>query len=190
MSDHTLWLEVEEEGRIEHTRTQQRHQRWPEPCIGNGKSELSLLGKLFIQLYPSSPSTAAMILQLLDETAGLTLAPAPAVATVRQVSRLAPAPAAATVPQQSTFSVPPFSIVCSHKGVVDYLASSRFPEQLILVHVECYVLASECTNLHNKKGDGAVKNVVGDWPALKLGVGFALHFFQDSMPGTTAFEII
>ena len=82
--------------------TQQRHQRWPELCIGDGKSELSLLGcsgKLYIQLYPSSPSTAAILLQWLDMTAGLTLAPAPVVATVRQVSRSAPALAAATVPQ-------------------------------------------------------------------------------------------
>ena len=56
--------------------TQQRHQRWPELYIGDGKSELSLLsysGKLYIQLYPSSPSTAAVLLQLLDVTAGLTL---------------------------------------------------------------------------------------------------------------------
>ena len=58
---------------------------------------ISCSGKLFIQLYPSSPSTAAMLLQLLDMTAGLTLAPAPTVATVRQVSRSAPVPAAATV---------------------------------------------------------------------------------------------
>jgi len=86
------------------------------------------------------------------------------------------------------------ALCCKPKGCAESNTpselSSTFPEQLILVHVECYVLASECTNLHNKKGDGAVKNVVGDWPALKLGVGFAPHFFQDGMPGTTAFEII
>ena len=40
------------------------------------------------------------LLQLLDVTAGLTLAPTPAVATVRQVSRSAPVPAAAIVQQQ------------------------------------------------------------------------------------------
>ena len=39
---------------------------------------LSCSGKLYIQLYPSSPSTAVMLLQWLDNTAGLTLAPAPA----------------------------------------------------------------------------------------------------------------
>ena len=83
--------------------TQQRHQRWPELCIGDVKSEVSLLScsdKLYIQLYPSSSSTAAMLLQLLDGTARLTLTYALAVATVRQVSRSAPAPVAATVQQQ------------------------------------------------------------------------------------------
>ena len=81
----------------------QRHQCWPEPCIGDVKSKLSLLcysGKLYIQLYPSSPSTATMLLQLLDMTAGLTLAPAPAIAIVWQVSRSVPAPVAATVQQR------------------------------------------------------------------------------------------
>ena len=41
-----------------------RHQRWPKPCLRDGKSELSLQscrGSLFIQLYPSSPSTAHML---------------------------------------------------------------------------------------------------------------------------------
>jgi len=46
--------------------TQQGHQRWPELCIGDGKiwtlSLLSYSGKLYIQLYPSSPITAAMLL--------------------------------------------------------------------------------------------------------------------------------
>ena len=49
--------------------------------MGDGKSELSLLscsGKLFIQLYLSSPSTANVLLQSLDNTAGLTSAPVPA----------------------------------------------------------------------------------------------------------------
>ena len=65
LSDHTLWSEVEEEGE-QSIHTQQRHQRWPEPYIGDDKSELSLLscsGKLFIQLYPSSHSTIVMLLQ-------------------------------------------------------------------------------------------------------------------------------
>ena len=87
---HTMWLEIEEE-RENRAYTQQIHQPWPELCIGDGKSELSLLscsGKLYIQLYPSSPSIAAMLLQLLDVTAGLTLAPAPAAATVQQQGAL------------------------------------------------------------------------------------------------------
>ena len=65
LSDHTLWLEVEEEGE-QSIHTQYKHQRWPEPCIGDGKTELSLLsssGKLYIQLYPSSPSTAVLLQQ-------------------------------------------------------------------------------------------------------------------------------
>ena len=62
-----------------------------------------------------------MLQQWLDETAGLTLAPAPAVATVRQVCRSAPAPAAATVPRQGAFSAPSSPAVCLHKEAVDYL---------------------------------------------------------------------
>ena len=68
LSNHTLWLGVEEE-RENRAHTQYKHQCWPELCIGDDKSELSLLscsGKLFIQLYSSSPSTAAMLLQELD----------------------------------------------------------------------------------------------------------------------------
>jgi hypothetical protein len=61
-------------------------------------SLLSCSGKLYIQLYPSSLSTAVMLLQRLDVTAGLTLTPAPTVATVWQMSRSAPAPAEDTVP--------------------------------------------------------------------------------------------
>ena len=65
LCDHTLWLEVEEEGEQSiRTHTQYKHQRWPEPCIGDGKTELSLLscsGKLYIQLYLSSASTAALL---------------------------------------------------------------------------------------------------------------------------------
>ena len=73
--------------------------------MGDGNSELSLLSysdKLYIQLYPSSPSTAVVLQQLLDVTAGLPLAHAPTVATVRQVSLSASAPAAATVQQQGS----------------------------------------------------------------------------------------
>ena len=72
---HTLWLKVEEEGE-QSIYTQYKHQRWPEPCIGDGKTELTLLScsdKLYIQLYPSNPSTAHMLQQ-----AGLTSAPVPA----------------------------------------------------------------------------------------------------------------
>ena len=75
----------------------------------NSFSLLSCSGKLYKQLYSSNPSAqtcqADMLLQWLDVTAGLTLAPAPAVATVRQGSRSAPAPAAATVQQQGALSV-------------------------------------------------------------------------------------
>ena len=62
---HTLWLELEEE-RENRAHTQYKHQRWPEPYIGDGKSELSLLscsGKLYIQLYLSSPNTAVLLQQ-------------------------------------------------------------------------------------------------------------------------------
>jgi len=48
-------------------------------------------------------------------TAGLTLAPAPAMATVRQVSRSAPAPATATVPQQGLFRRR-LPLPCVHTG--------------------------------------------------------------------------
>ena len=47
---HILWLEVEEDGE-QSIQTQYKHQRWPEPCIGDGKTKLSLLsysGKLYI----------------------------------------------------------------------------------------------------------------------------------------------
>ena len=65
LSDHTLWSEVEEE-RENRAHIQYQHQRWSELCIEDGESELSLLsysGKLYIQLYPSSPNTAVMLLQ-------------------------------------------------------------------------------------------------------------------------------
>ena len=61
--------------------TQYKHQCWSEPCTEDGKTELSLLscsGKLYIQLYPSSPSTAHMLQQKLDNTTGLTSAHVPA----------------------------------------------------------------------------------------------------------------
>ena len=54
-------------------------------------------------------------------TVGLTFAPAPAVATVRQESRSAPGPAVATVPQQRAFSVPSSLAVRSHNDAADYL---------------------------------------------------------------------
>ena len=66
----------------------------------DGKSELSLLschGSLFIQLYPSSLSTAVILLQLLDVTVGLILVSAPAMVIVRQVSRSASVSAVAIV---------------------------------------------------------------------------------------------
>ena len=73
----------------------------------NSLTLLSCIGNLYIQLYPSNPSTqtcqSVMLLQSLDVTADLALTSAPAVATVRQVSLSAPVPAAATVQQQGTF---------------------------------------------------------------------------------------
>ena len=41
LSDHTLWLEVEE-GRDKRAHTQHKHQRWPELYRGDGKTELAL----------------------------------------------------------------------------------------------------------------------------------------------------
>ena len=56
----------------------------------NSLSLLSWSGKLYIQLYPSNPSTqtcqATMLLLWLDMTAGLTLAHAPAVPTTSSLS--------------------------------------------------------------------------------------------------------
>ena len=57
-------------------------------------------------------------------TAGLTLAPAPAVATVRQESYSVPAPTVATVSQKGAFSAPPSPTVRSHKGAADYITSA------------------------------------------------------------------
>jgi len=62
-----------------------------------------------------------MLLQGLDVTAGLTLAPAPAVVTVRRESRSASVPVVVTIPQQGAFSVPPSPARRSYKGAVDYL---------------------------------------------------------------------
>jgi len=59
-------------------------------------------------------------------TAVLTLAPALAVAIVRQESRSAPAPAVATVPQLGAFSAPPSPAVRLHQGAADYLIGMRF----------------------------------------------------------------
>ena len=120
MSDHTLWLEVEE-GRENRAYTHSRDTSvGRSSVIGDGKSELSLVscsGKLYIQLYPSSPSTVVMLLQLLDVTAGLTLAPAPVVATVRQVSRSAPVPAAAIVHQQGALFGTAFNCCAFTQGI-------------------------------------------------------------------------
>ena len=57
--------------------------------------------------------------------AGLTLAPAPTVAIMRQESHSVPAPAVATVPQQGAFSTPPFPAVCSHREAA-YSAQSAY----------------------------------------------------------------
>ena len=43
---HTLWLKVEEGGRTERAHTQHKHQRWPELCRGDGKTELAHFTKL------------------------------------------------------------------------------------------------------------------------------------------------
>jgi len=62
---HTMATDRRSE-REQSIHTQQRHQRWLELCIGDDKSELSLLscsGKLYIQLNSSSPSTATLLQQ-------------------------------------------------------------------------------------------------------------------------------
>ena len=86
------------------------------------------------------------------------------------------------------------ALCCKPKGCAESNTpselSSTFPEQVILVHVECYVLASECTNLHSTSAEGAGRNAVGDWPPLKLGVGFAPHFCNECMHGKTGVEVI
>ena len=86
------------------------------------------------------------------------------------------------------------ALCCKPNGCAGYNTPSelscRFPEQVILVHVECYVLASECTNLHSTSAEGAGRNAVGDWPPLKLGVGFAPHFCNECMHGKTGVEVI
>jgi len=83
------------------------------------------------------------------------------------------------------------ALCCKPKGCAESNTpselSSTFPEQVILVHVECYVLASECTNLHSTSAEGAGRNAVGDWPPL---VGFAPHFCNECMHGKTGVEVI
>jgi hypothetical protein len=64
--------------------------------------------------------------------------------------------------------------------------SCKFPEQIILIHVECYVSAFECSNLT----DGTSRNLMADLPPLKLGVGFAPHLFNECFKGRTAVEIM
>ena len=47
VADHTLWLEVEEERENKaHTHTQHKHQRWPELCRGDVKTEQALFTEL------------------------------------------------------------------------------------------------------------------------------------------------
>nr|TKW30241.1 hypothetical protein SEVIR_2G022700v2 [Setaria viridis] len=67
--------------------------------------------------------------------------------------------------------------------------SCKFPEQVILIHIECYVSAFECSSLHSTT-DGNSRNLMADRPPLKLGVGFAPHFFHERTQGRTAVEII
>ncbi|CAL5091771.1 unnamed protein product [Urochloa decumbens] len=67
--------------------------------------------------------------------------------------------------------------------------SCKFPEQIILIHVECYVSAFECSNQHNTT-DGTYRNLMAEWPPLKLAVGFAPHLFRECTQVTTAVEII
>ncbi|RCV09319.1 hypothetical protein SETIT_2G017900v2 [Setaria italica] len=67
--------------------------------------------------------------------------------------------------------------------------SCKFPEQVILIRIECYVSAFECSSLHNT-ADATARNLVADLPPLKLGVGFAPHFFNERTQGRTAVEII
>ncbi|RCV09310.1 hypothetical protein SETIT_2G017000v2 [Setaria italica] len=67
--------------------------------------------------------------------------------------------------------------------------SCKFPEQVILIHIKCYVSAFECSSLHNT-ANATARNLVGHWPPLKLEVGFAPHLFQECMQGRTSVEII
>ncbi|RCV09321.1 hypothetical protein SETIT_2G018100v2 [Setaria italica] len=67
--------------------------------------------------------------------------------------------------------------------------SCKFQEQVILIRIECYVSAFECSSLHNT-ADATARNLVADLPPLKLGVGFAPHFFNERTQGRTAVEII
>ncbi|RCV09315.1 hypothetical protein SETIT_2G017500v2 [Setaria italica] len=67
--------------------------------------------------------------------------------------------------------------------------SCKFPEQVILIRIECYVSAFECSSLHNT-ADATARNLVAELPPLKLGVGFAPHFFDERTQGRTAVEII
>jgi hypothetical protein len=62
---------------------------------------------------------------------------------------------------------------CSTSCVPSEL-SCKFPEQVILIHIESHVSAFECRNLHSI-ADAPARNPVGHWPRLKLGVGFVPH---------------
>jgi len=98
--------EGEQSAHIHSTSTSVGRSSTEEMAKLNSLSLLSCSGKLYIQLYTSNPSTqicqTVMLLQWLDVIAGLTLAHAPAMATVRQGSLSTPAPVTATVQQQGS----------------------------------------------------------------------------------------
>ncbi|KAL6848645.1 hypothetical protein ACP4OV_021228 [Aristida adscensionis] len=82
-------------------------------------------------------------------------------------------------------------ICCKENGTVSHISSGlscQFPEQVIVIHVECYVSAFEC-HLHGGI-DGAGKNILKDRSPLKLGAGVAPHLLQECMQPRTAVEII
>jgi hypothetical protein len=65
--------------------------------------------------------------------------------------------------------------------------SCKFPEQVILIHIESHVSAFECSNLHNTT-DETSRNLMADLPPLKLGAGFAPHY--ECTQGRSAVETI
>ena len=62
-----------------------------------------------------------MLLQLLDNTAGLTQAHVPTCGYSAVGEPFGVCLYSGTVPQQGAFSAPPSLVVCSHKEAVDYL---------------------------------------------------------------------